>query len=59
MRRAEERAARKGKERGDVHQIWEKSRWNQRVEYEGLNVLGWMRGGEVMTGNHLPNTRED
>jgi len=33
--------------------------WDQRVEEEGLNVLGGMRAEEVMTGKRPPNTRED
>ena len=59
MWRAEERATQKGQERGDVRRILEERGWDQRVEEEGLNVLGGMRVGEVMTGKCPPNTQED
>jgi len=49
----------KGQERGDVRRIWEETGWDQRVEEEGLNLLGGMRVEEVMMGKRLPITRED
>jgi len=49
----------KGQERGDFGRIWEETGWDQRVEEEGLNMLGGMRAEEVMTGKRPPNTRED
>jgi len=33
--------------------------WDERVEEEGLNVLGGMRAEEVMTGKRPQNTGED
>ena len=44
---------------GDVCLIWEKMGWDQRVEEEGLNMLGGMRVEEVMTGKIPLNMRED
>jgi len=49
----------KGQQRGDVRRIWEETGWDQRVDEEGLNVLGGMRAEEVMTGKRQRNTRED
>jgi len=49
----------KGQERGDFRWIWEETGWDQRVEEEGLNMLGGMRAEEVITGKRPPNTRED
>jgi len=46
----------KGQERGDVRRIWEKRGCDQRVEEEGLNILGGMRAEEVMTGKCAPNS---
>jgi len=37
----------------------EKRGQDQRVENEGLNVLGGMRAEEVMTGKCPPNRQED
>jgi len=48
----------KGQERGDVRRIWEETGWDQRVEEEGLKVLGGMRAEEVITGKRPPNTRK-
>jgi len=39
--------------------MWEKTGWDDRVEEEGLNVLGGMRVEELMTGKRPPNTGED
>ena len=45
----------KGQERGEVRRIWEKRGWDQRVEEEGLNILGGMRAEGVITGKRRPN----